>query len=501
MPSLLLLAPFLVLQSNASARADSAALYAGLERGQYAAGYRSMDLVDRARHDSAAAGRIVPRRLTLHLWYPTKQRTGRTLRFSEVVGPALPALADHAVELGGTRGVADPGVQRLGAVATWSRAGGPPIAGRHPLVLVPSWLAPGTVSVMAEVLASHGFVVATVPLRGTDAAAPEFNLRNLESQASDLQFVVQELSRLAFVDDARLAVMGTGINASGALLFAMRSARVGALVSLEGGITTPFELRMIRSSPFYDPRRVRAPILAITAPHPHVDAARLDIYRQATQHRLHFAGSGEFWMLNFGPMNAVVPSIIGTPPGDVHMAFVTAARYVERFLSAYLRADDAARRFLTSPPATLGVPPHVVTVQTRPARAPAITREALLSLLASGGADAVARRARDEIPRDPDALTVADFIAADGWLAARGDSAAAGRVTLARLRTELMPGSSRAHFSLARLHLAQRDTSAAVHSSQRAADLLAADGDPQLDSELRAQVLDLAQRLGGTARR
>ncbi|MBC7896212.1 MAG: hypothetical protein H7066_12430, partial [Cytophagaceae bacterium] len=402
MPSLLLFAPFLILQAPASASADSAAFYRGLDRGTHTVGYRSMELVDRARHDSAAAGPVAPRRLAVHVWFPAQRSTGRTLRFSELTGRSLPALADHAVELGGARGVAQAGIQRLGAIGTWSRAGVSPIAGRHPLVLVPSWLAPGTVSVMAEVLASHGFVVATVPHRGTDAVAPEFNVRNLESQATDLQFTVQELSRLPFVDDARVAVMGTGINASGALLFAMRSARVGALVSLEGGITTPFEQRMIRTSPYFDPRRVRTPILAITAPHPDVDAARLDIYRNAMQHRVHFAGSGEFWMLNFGPMNAVVPSVIGTPPGDVHTAFVTATRYVERFLSTYLRGDDDARRFLTSPPGTLGIPPNVVTVETRPVRAPALSREAVFGLLATSGAEGLARRVREELRRETD---------------------------------------------------------------------------------------------------
>ncbi|MBC7893948.1 MAG: hypothetical protein H7066_00955, partial [Cytophagaceae bacterium] len=102
---------------------------------------------------------------------------------------------------------------------------------------------------------------------------------------------------------------------------------------------------------------------------------------------------------------------------------------------------------------------------------------------------------------ETDVLTIADFIAADGWLAARGDTTIAGRIVLATLRTEIVPASARAHFSLARLLLAQRDTVAATASSQRAADLLAADGDPQLDSELRAQVLDLAQRLDSAAKR
>lgn len=500
MPNLLFLVP-LLLQVRASASTDSAALYHRLERGTHAVGYRSLEVVDAARHDSVTEARVPPRRLALHVWYPGRRGATRTLRFGELLGRTRPALTDHAVGLGGARAAVAAGMEKLAAIPTWSTAGLVPVAGRHPVVLVPAYLAPGTVSVMAEVLASHGFVVAAVPLRGTDAVAPEFNVRNLESQATDLQVALLELSRLAFVDSGRVAVMGTGINASGGLAFAMRSARVGAIVSLEGGITTPFEVRMIRTSPYFDPRRVRAPILAITAPHPDVDAARLDIYRYATQHRVHFPGSGEFWVLNFGPMNAVAPNVIGTPPGDVQTAFTTVTRYVERFLSAYLRADDSARRFLTSPPGMLGIPSNVVTVATRPARAPAITRDALMALLASEGAEGVARRVREELPRDPDAISIADFIAADGWLAARGESAMPGRVTLASLRTEVVPQSARAHFSLARLQLARRDTVAAAQSSQRAADLLAADGDPQLDTELRAQVLDLARRLGAAVRR
>jgi hypothetical protein len=500
MPSLSLLVPLLALRLHAPS-ADSAALYRGLDRGSHGVGYRTVDVVDVSRHDTLGTGRVAPRPLTLHVWYPARAATARTMRFSELVGESLGALADHAVELGGLRATVDAGIARLGRVPTWSVPRAAPVPGRRPVVLVPSYLAPGTVSVMAEVLASHGFVVSTVPHRGTDTRAPEFTLRNIETQASDMQVALQELARLPFVDAGRVGVMGTGINASAALALAMRSARVGALVSLEGGITTPFELRMIRTSPYFDPRRMRAPMLAITAPHPDVDAARLDVYAHSTQHRVHFPGSGEFWMLNFGPMDAVVPGIIGNPPGDVHLAFVTATRYVERFLSAYLRDDDAARRFLTTPPGSLGVPPNVVTVETRPARVPAIPRDVFLSLLATEGVDGVVRRVREEMRRDPAAVTYADFVAGDRWLAARGDSMLPSRVRLASLRTEVLPTSARAHLNLAGLYLAQRDSASAAESSQRAADLLAADGDPQLDTEQRAQVLDLARRLRANVRR
>jgi len=53
-------------------------------------------------------------------------------------------------------------------------------------------------------------------------------------------------------------------------------------------------------SPFFDVSVVRAPMLAITAPHASVDPERLDLYRYATRHLVHFPTMGEFWFLNFG---------------------------------------------------------------------------------------------------------------------------------------------------------------------------------------------------------
>lgn len=496
------LASVLLLAGGSTASADSSAIYAGLERGPHTVGYRLLLERDPSRHALRAEGPTgsAPRPIVLSVWYPA-QGAGRTLRFGEYFDAPLPselgvaALTRHAVELGGADAVARPGLQRLGAVPTWARRDATPAPGRHPLVLLPAWLLPGTVSIMAEYLASHGFVVAGVLMRGTDQAQPDISMRGLSTQASDLQFAAQRLTQLPMVDDGGVAVMGTGINASAGLELALRSDRVRALVSLEGGITTPFELRMIRQSPFFDARRLTAPILAITAPHPSVDAARLDIYRHAPQHRVHFPRSGEFWMLNFGAMESVVPGLIGRAPGDVGTSYATAARYVERFLSAYLRADTAARRFLSAPPAELGVPSGTVTVETRPARPVEMSRGDLLALLETSGVDGVRRRLREIRERDPQPVSAGDFVAADRWLAQHGDSAVARRVDLAMLRAAEYPASANAQYRLALLMLAGRDSTAAARPAARAAELLANDADPALDEEVRAQVLALAARL------
>jgi hypothetical protein len=54
------------------------------------------------------------------------------------------------------------------------------------------------------------------------------------------------MDSLAYVASDRVAALGVGVAASGALALQMRTPAVRALVSLEGGITTALELGSLR---------------------------------------------------------------------------------------------------------------------------------------------------------------------------------------------------------------------------------------------------------------
>jgi dienelactone hydrolase len=120
---------------------------------------------------------------------------------------------------------------------------GPAAEGRFPLVLVAQGNRHSAVdqAILAELLASHGYAVATSPspmnVSGPMKDEAEIGPR-AEEQAADLAFVFHRLRRERGVDAARVAVVAHSFGARGALLFAMQEKAVRALVSLDGGIGT-----------------------------------------------------------------------------------------------------------------------------------------------------------------------------------------------------------------------------------------------------------------------
>jgi hypothetical protein len=456
--------------------------------------------------------------MQIAIWYPAVARGATTMRFGAYVDrlaqeldfrPMTDASRRHAVEkffemptgFGGDTAGLRRVLPRLLATPTAATLNSRSALGRFPIVLFPEYRAPASNSVMAEYLASHGFVVVSPTLKGTYDAAPETSVRGLETHAADLRFVLSAIDTLTFVDPSRVAAMGVGIAASGALALQMRMPSLRALVSLEGGITTALELGLIAGTPYYDVAAVRAPMLAITAPHPSVDPARLDLYRYATRHLVHFPRMGEFWFLNFGTLERQSPRILGPTPGDVSLGFEYGARWVRLFLDGYLKHDSTALGILTSGRPPAGWPDSLFTVAVRRGLPAPPTVAELKQRVMSGGVAAIStlidqRRAADSQPIPSDYLA-----AVSSWLGNSGrDRSGAMRHEIATVRASLYPNSARARFSLGMSASARNDSSLARTHLTEALRLLPGDSDPLLDvatrERIERQARDALTRLG-----
>jgi len=498
-------------------------LWGQLEAGPHAVGFRQLLLRDvsrpaLAREDGARAASGRGRQMQIALWYPARRSAQPPMRYGEYIdrlgqeldfGAITAAVRQRAVEkfmempagLGGDTATLRRELPRLRSLSTDALVNAPSGIGRFPVVLFPEYRAPASNSVLAEYLASHGYVVASPTLKGTFDAAPETSARGLETIAADLRFVLSALDSLPFVDHDRVSAMGVGIAASGALALQMRTPALRALVSLEGGITTALEVGLIAATPYFDVAAVRVPILAITAPHPSVDAARLDVYRYATRHVVHFPRMGEFWFLNFGPLERLVPGIIGPPPGDVSAGFEWGARWVRLFLDGYVRGDSAALTLLASGRSPPGAADSLFSVAVRAALPAPPSVAELKQLVLGGGTRALAtladqRRATDSQPIPNDYLA-----AVASWLGNSGrDPSGNARHEIATLRATMYPRSARARFSLGMSASARRDSTLARTQLAETLRLLADDGDPALDrptrARIEAQARDVLARLG-----
>jgi hypothetical protein len=479
-----------------------------LDAGPHAVGVREFLLRDASRptlplREGEAARDARGRQMHIVLWYPAVRASGRPMTRGDYVNmaahgldfsPLAPdrrakardALISRSAGLGGDTAELRRRLPTLLDAPVSGRLDARAIAGRHPLILFPEWQPPAVNNILAEHLASHGYVVASAATKGTyDEQIEYWSPRGFETMVADLRFVLTALDTVSVVDPRRVGAIGVGIAASGALGLAMRMPSIAAVVSLEGGITTEGEMNLLMRTPYFDIANVRVPMLAITAPHPSVDPSRLDLYRYAPRHLVHFPHMGEFWFLDYGMLERASPKIIGTPPGDVAAGYVAGARFVRRFFDAHIRQHVSAREWLAAAtPARLGVPDGFFTTTVKPALPAPPTVAELKAMLQRGGVEAIAAIVRERTPRDSQPIPPEYFVELSNATGVDGTT----RFELARLRARMYPGSSRANYSLGATALARGDTALARTHLAAALRVVASDRDPLLDQTTRQRI-------------
>ena len=299
-------------------------LWNGLAPGKYGVGFRQLEGSTR-----------------VDVWYPSAD-TGRSMIFRDYVGAATDGLADFLRNTGiGTATVDSFIASRLRAIGNAQ-----PINSAFPLVL----LAHGNQqdaadqAVLAEFLASNGFVVASTPSPMLRKAMERQNqlAEFAEMQAGDLRAAVATVATVIRADTSRLLLVSHSFGARSALLVAMQVPRVRAIVSLDGGIGTATGIAELRSAPSFRADAKVPPVLhgyeeldAVMKPDfTFLRALRSDtlVLEQATaMHHVHFT--------TYGFAAAVFPEIAKVTRASAETALDVRriATQVLRFLQAQSR--------------------------------------------------------------------------------------------------------------------------------------------------------------------
>ncbi len=269
--------------------AQSFLAWQGLTPGPYPVSFRTITVVDQTRTRHAPhdyLGRPRPgygqRPLHVAVWQPAAADSGG---FAMTFGDYLPLLAwDTGPEVEGAAErqiaelryiqmvtpLADPpdevAMARLRDERVWARRDAPPAPGTFPVLLY----APGSGypacdnSVLAEFLASHGYVVVSSPSIGADARRMTGDAVGTEAQARDLAFLAGYAASLPQADPERIGTVGFSAGGLASVLFALRDTRVKALVSLDGTIREAGSLAVGRTLLHFQPERLRVPTLVVT---------------------------------------------------------------------------------------------------------------------------------------------------------------------------------------------------------------------------------------------
>lgn len=261
-------------------------LWEGLEGGPHGVGYR---------HGISGS-------LRYHVWYPAKDQGPRTTLATYLGGGA----EAYSKQLAGA-GVPAAEIDSILRSPTVAVEHAPPIAGSFPVVVIGQGNAQDAAdqAILAEHLASHGYVVVTTPspmvdrpMQGESDIGPYAEL-----QAAQMDSATHLARLVTGSTSSAVAVIGHSFGARSALLYVMQHPDVRGLVSLDGGIGTANGLDPLRRSRLFDSTRALPPILheyetldAFMSPDltflKSLRSSRLTLERRESMHHVHFTTLG-----------------------------------------------------------------------------------------------------------------------------------------------------------------------------------------------------------------
>jgi dienelactone hydrolase len=342
-------------------------------------------------------------------WYPAKSR-GKPLTFRDyLVTKATedafwlsPAEVQRAVDqdiAGNTAGLPPATARQVPAQPMWGSRDAPTASGKFPVVIyAPSHSAYAVENVdLCEYLASHGYIVIASRSMGPRTTAMTTDLEGLEAQAGDIAFLIGQAHAMPQADTSRIAVVGFSWGGMANVLAAARDDRIRALVSLDGSVRsyTQYVDGGKEAASYVAPARLAVPMLFVGRERESVETlvkkkAKMDysLLNQMTY--------ADMTLVTMRPMThpdfAAVTHHYANDQhfneysrDEVAMAYSWTARYVERFLDAYLKNDAKAMAFLDNGPAANKAPAHMLSVERRKGSGTPPTLEAFVRTLQSGG--------------------------------------------------------------------------------------------------------------------
>jgi len=484
-----------VLAAGSRLQAQSP-LWGSLVPGPHAVGFRAFFESDRsrswldARADPPVPGWQRTRPVRIALWYPARPGDRPHMKFGDYLklgprpsGDSAHVLVSAALEARGSwmlrDGLGFEAFDRLLEDPVAAARDAPPLDGPFPLVLYSAGFNDLDVSnfVLAEYLASHGFVVASVPQLGASPLALELapSAADFEMQARDVEFALGLAGSFPFVDRTHLAAVGHSMGGAVSLLLMVRNPEVDAVVGLDASYGLEGRGRPILGSPFFRASAAGAPVLDIRRQAPDGRGSVLDSLRYSDRYLwvMPDIAHGDFvdWALlrrRYGGGN--------TQFERSARAYESINRAVERFLTAVLRNDATARRYLGD---------SIPGVRFQPGAEPPPSAARYVEWAATEGAGRAVARWREVQRRDPMAA-VPDLRwlieAADWRLSERKTKAA---IEVFRFAGEVAPGSSVAYEGLGRAHQLDGNRGQAIRAYEHALEIL--ERDTTLSADQRAE--------------
>lgn len=461
-------------------------------RGPYAVGFRVVQQYERSRSflkvdaSGNAIGGDHARPIQTLIWYPaTIDRGAMPMAF----GSYLDLMAtEHDFSVG--RGQLQAKLKKIlednyisknydreRVEATHAFRDARPERGQFPVVIYAPSLSGSAIenADLCEYLASYGYIVLASPSMGLHSPGMTWDLKGIEAQVADIEFLISYLHSVPEADGAHIAVAGWSWGGMSNIFAAAQDWRVDAIVSLDGG----FRYQSARmkegvSAGLVDPNSFTVPTIyfsskpytleelhkftGIDMSYDFLDTLKYnDLYFVQTSEMIHPGFSSFFIRFREDQY------FTDYTPAEFSRDYSLVALYTLQFLQAYLKNDAAALAYLKNNPEKNGVPQHLFEMNFRPALHPAANITDFSQALAAKGYDQAVDFYNQARRDNPEFKLPQNDVNRWGYALLR-EGEAAKAVAVFRLNTVMYPESWNTYDSLGEAQEKNGDTEAAIAS-------------------------------------
>mgnify|MGYP001060913615 CR=1 FL=1 len=225
-----------------------------------------------------------------------------------------------------------------------------------------------------EFLVSHGYIVIACPSRGSYHQFMESGkVRNIDAQARDIAFLMQEINKYSQADKTKIATMGYSFGGLSNVLAQMKDARIKAIVSLDGSVR--YNYKFLMQSPFADITKVNVPFIHMAQkiiPDEVLKADKIDPKLNTEFDFFEALQYSKAYKLRFHDLSHSYFSTLGVlfqkrdlrkdkSDAKIMTSYRWLAAYALQFLNAFLKKDRDAIQFMNNTPAANNIPSGLIS--------------------------------------------------------------------------------------------------------------------------------------------
>ncbi len=328
--------------------------------GKFGVGFKNEWITDysRAYKDSF-------RSIQLFVWYPSKEKSLKTLQYEEYfsindpkgehINSYHPNKTDSLIQkeinsINKAEGF-NIKLSNYKALKTIAQPGAPFLEGKYPLLL----FAPGgnssnhLNSVICEYLASHGYIVASFPSFGeVDSLGWPFDQTGINLHIDDMALIINHLKRsLRHVNIDKIGLVAWSVGGVSQGVFCMKNPGIDLFVSLDSGLGRIYGLEMLKESPYFNYNKFSIPYMHLTGKQPEMYQVERssEFYDSITSVEKYSLVINPFAHQHFASQLGIIPALALESKNEVIIdAYITTCRLTLFFANIHLKNDKNAKQ-------------------------------------------------------------------------------------------------------------------------------------------------------------